>query len=66
LLILKNIRADGPDTHAEGGGGFQRAIRPLDSVGEVPKDMNGDLGAASGESMHFGGVGELSLDRNGG
>ncbi len=66
LLVLKEVGVDGAGANAEAPLEFLDLGNVVDSVGQVPKDVEGERGGDAGEAVDLSRVAELLLDGGGG
>ena len=66
FLILKDVGAHGADADTQVEGALRGRGGVRHTAGEVPEHVHGDGGAAAGEAVHLGGVGQFFVDGGGG
>ena len=64
-LVLEDVGIDGSDAHAVLLGNLFGGGRVLQTVREIPQDVDGDGRAAAGELVHLAGIGELLFGAGG-
>ena len=66
FLILKEIGIDGTGADTETALEVMNLGDILNSIGQIPQDVQGECGRGAGEAMDFGSIAEFLFERGGG